>query len=150
MAEPIDILVVDDNPIDGQIFQEALRQASPSARCHWVAGGEEAIKLLRQEGEFKIGPIKLVVLDVNMPGVDGFETLRRIRSSPDLSRVPVVFFSSSIASKEVDRSYSLGGNAFFQKPRSLSTYVKQVQALVDYWLQFAKLPSPERTRTQTV
>jgi len=142
VAKPIDILVVDDNPLDAHIFQEVLRQASPDACCHWLSSGEEAITFLRDGGS-----IKLVLLDINMPGLNGFETLSRIRSNPDLSRIPVVFLSSTTAPAEVDRSYLLGGNAFFSKPTSLDVYVRQIRTLVDYWLHFAKLPSPVRIKT---
>ena len=91
--------------------------------------------------------MKLVILDLNMPGLNGFETLRCIRNSPELSCVPVIIFSSTKARGEIDRTYSLGANACFNKPNSLPVYFEQVRVVVQYWLQFAQLPSPARPRT---
>jgi len=104
-------------------------------------------RYLSQEGKYeRVGPVKLVLLDINMPGLNGFETLTLIRSNPDFSRVPVVLLSSTMAPAEIDRSYSLGGNSFLHKPTSLEVYVDQVRTLVQYWLHFAQLPSPIRRR----
>lgn len=137
-----DILVVDDNRIDGQIFQEALREAAPTVVAHWVGSGEEAIRFLRREAEYAgIGPVKLVVLDLHMPGLSGFETLRTIRSNPQMSRVPVLLFSSTKSTREIDRAYSLGANAVFSKPSSLERYVEKVRVMVQHWLQFVELPT---------
>jgi len=142
---PTDILIVDDNPIDGELFQEALREASPGSQARWVASGEEAIRYLKQVGEFSgVGPVKLVVLDLNMPGLDGLETLERIRSSPQISRVPVLLFSSTRTAVEVDRAYALGANAFFNKPHLFERYIQKVRVMVEYWLTLAELPSPVR------
>jgi two-component system, chemotaxis family, response regulator Rcp1 len=143
-----DILLIDDSAADARIFQEALRQASTRARAYWVATGEEAIDFLAQQGRFvDVRPVRLVVLDINMPGQDGMETLRRIKSSPMLNRVPVVLFSSSRDREEIDLAYSLGANAYFSKPISLEHYIDKVRILVQHWLDLAELPSPIRART---
>jgi CheY-like chemotaxis protein len=142
-----DILLVDDSPADAKIFQESLLEVSARVRVYWVATGEEALEYLHQQGRFRgMGPIKMVLLDLNMPGLDGLETLRRIKGNPALSRIPVVVFSSSRAPQEVDRAYSLGANAFFSKPLSLENYVQKAGILVQHWLDYAELPTPIESR----
>lgn len=138
-----EILLVDDSAADAKIFQESLAEASTRARVFWVSSGEDALQFLNQEGRFfGVGPVKLVVLDVNMPGMDGIETLRRIKSNPVANRIPVILLSSSRATEEVDLAYSIGANVYFSKPLSLENYVQKVRVLVQHWLDFAELPSP--------
>ena len=142
-----DILLVDDSPADAKIFQESLREASARASVYWVATGQEALDFLNQQGKFADAqPVKIVVLDLNMPGMDGVETLRRIKESTTVNRVPVVLLSSTRASDTVDLAYSLGANAFFSKPISLEQYVAKIRILVEHWLDFAELPSPTSPR----
>jgi len=138
-----DILLVDDNAADAKLFQAALKEAATRASAYWVGSGEEALEFLRQQGRFaQIGTVKLVVLDLNMPGIDGIETLRRIKSSPSLNRVPVVLLSSARDAATVDLAYSLGANSFFSKPLSLDLYIAKIRVLVEHWLDFAELPTP--------
>ncbi len=144
-----DILLVDDSPADAKIFQESLSEASSRVRVYWVGTGQEALDFLNQRGRFiAVGPVKLVVLDLNMPGMDGMETLRRIKQNPFTSRVPVVLLSSTRSAEEVDLAYSLGGNAFFSKPLSLENYVQKAKILVQHWLDYAELPTPIQARNE--
>jgi CheY-like chemotaxis protein len=146
-----DILLVDDSPADAKIFQEALLEVSARVRLYWVGTGEEALDFLTQQGRFRgIGPVKMVVLDLNMPGLDGIETLRRIKMNPSISRIPAVVFSSSRAPQEVDRAYATGANAFFSKPLSLENYVQKAGILVRHWLDYAELPTPVEARTASL
>ena len=139
---------MDDSPADAKIFQESLLEASTRARVYWVCSGEEALQFLNQESRFAgVGPVKLVVLDMNMPGMDGLETLRRIKSNPSVSRTPVVLLSSSRSPEEVDLAYALGANVYFSKPLSLENYVQKVRVLVQHWLDFAELPTAAAPRT---
>lgn len=137
-----DILLVDDSPSDAKIFQAALEEAATRATVYWVASGEEALDFLNRQGRFSAAkPVKLVVLDVNMPGVDGLETLRRIKSAVTTNHVPVVLFSSAKALNTVDLAYALGANAYFSKPLSLESYIVKIRTLVEHWLVQAELPS---------
>ncbi len=146
-APHFDILLVDDNLADAKIFQEALREASTRASAYWVGSGEEAIDYLNRQGKFiDATPVKIVVLDVNMPGIDGVETLRRIKSSTNINHIPVVLLSSSRAADTVDLAYALGANAYFSKPMSLEQYIQKIRILVEHWLDFAELPSPTTAR----
>lgn len=146
-----DILLVDDNPADAKIFQEALREASTRASAYWVGSGEDAIDFLNHQGRYlDAPPVKMVVLDLNMPGMDGVETLRRIKTSTNVNHVPVVLLSSSRAPDTVDLAYALGANAYFSKPLSLEHYIEKVRILVEHWLDFAELPSPVRSRRVSI
>jgi chemotaxis family two-component system response regulator Rcp1 len=143
-----DILLVDDSAADAKIFQEALLEASARARLYWVSSGQEALDFVNQKGRFVgVGPVKLMVLDLNMPGLDGIEILRRIKINPEVSRLPVILLSSSRAPEEVDLAYSLGANVFFSKPLSLENYIQKVRILVQHWLDFAELPTPISIRS---
>ncbi len=147
--ERFDILLVDDSPADAKIFQEALAEACARVRVYWVGTGQEALDYLNQQGRFAgVGPVKLVILDLNMPGMDGMETLRAIKENPFTNRLPVVLLSSTRAAEEVDLAYSLGGNAFFSKPLSLENYVQKAKIIVQHWLDYAELPSPVQVRTE--
>jgi two-component system, response regulator len=141
MGPAIDILVVDDSMDDGYVFQEALAQANPEVSVLWVASGEEAIAfLLKGGGLMHTCPAKLVILDMRMPGLDGFETLRQIRESPVIGNVPVVMLSSCRSRLDVDHAYQLGANAFLKKPISFDGYVEKVRILVQHWLRSVELP----------
>jgi CheY-like chemotaxis protein len=150
-VQQFDILLVDDSAADAKIFQEALREASTRATAYWVGSGEEALDYLTQRGRFMDAvPVKMVVLDLNMPGIDGVETLRRIKSSTNMNHIPVVLLSSSRAPDTVDLAYALGANAYFSKPLSLEHYVEKIRVLVEHWLDFAELPSPVRSRKVSI
>jgi CheY-like chemotaxis protein len=141
MGPAIDILVIDDSADDGYLFQEALSQACPDVSARWVASGEEAITFLLEGRELlHTCPAKLIVLDINMPGLDGIETLRRIRESSLFGSVPVIMLSSCRSRVDVERAYGSGANAFFKKPISLEGYIERVRILVHHWLRLAELP----------
>jgi CheY-like chemotaxis protein len=139
--EKFDILVVDDSESDADFFRATLSEIQPAAKMHWLPGGEEAIAYLTRSGENGSSPIKLLVLDINMPGLTGLETLRRIKRIPQLANLPVVIFSGSKTRREIDLAYSAGANGFFTKPTLLSDYNQLVGVLVQYWLRHAALPS---------
>lgn len=140
--EAHDILLVDDSEADARIFETALRDASSRARTYWVATGAEALEFLEQRGRFrKAGPVKVVILDLHLPGQNGFETLRQIKSDANLARTPVIVLSTSTAQHEIDLAYSLGANAFFRKPITLERYVELVRTLAQHWLDLARLPT---------
>lgn len=142
------ILLVDDNQVEAEIFEEAMQQASARARIYWVATGKEALDFLRRQGRFdNVGPIQIVILDRHLGSEDGLDILREIKTDPDLTRTPVIMLTSSSSQNDVDLAYSLGANAYFRKPVSLETYVEQLRTLAQHWLDMAALPSPVRKRT---
>lgn len=138
-----EILLVDDHPSDAKLFDHAMEQAATRAKLYWVATAEEGLEFLRQEGRFSgVRRPKLVVCDLNMPGMDGFEFLTEVRKSPGIAIVPVVIFSSSRAPLDVLRCYQLGANSFIAKPMSLEGFVATIGSLVRYWLDIVELPEP--------
>lgn len=139
-----DILLVDDSPTDAEVFKIALGEVSPRVTLYWVATGQEALDFVQEQGRFVgIGPAKLVIIDVQLPRMDGFETVTRIRQELNWRRIPIIFLSSSKSKQDVNRAYSLGANAYFTKPMSLEQYMEKIRIIVQHWLDFAELPEAE-------
>jgi CheY-like chemotaxis protein len=142
-AGDFEILLIDDHPSDAKLFEHAMEQAGTRAKSYWVATAEEGLEFLRREGRFAgVGRPKLVVSDLNMPAMDGFEFLSRVRENRGFAAVPVVIFSSSRSPHETLRCYQLGANSYIVKPMSLETFVATIGALVRYWLDIVDLPQP--------
>jgi two-component system, chemotaxis family, response regulator Rcp1 len=141
-----DILLVDDSPTDAEVFKLALKEVSPRVNLYWVASGQEALDFVQEQGRFAaIGPVKLIILDVQLPRIDGFEVLLRIRQGLNRRRLPIIFFSTSKSKQDVNRAYSLGANAYFTKPMSLEQYMEKTRIIVQHWLDFAELPESENS-----
>jgi two-component system, chemotaxis family, response regulator Rcp1 len=137
------ILLIDDHPSDAKLFEHAMRQSAMRANLYWVATAEEGLEFLKRQGRFAgVGRPKLVVSDLNMPGLDGFEFLTQARKNPALAAIPIVIFSSSRSPQDVLRCYQLGANSFISKPMSLESFVATIGTLVRYWLDIAQLPDP--------
>ena len=142
MAGNIDILLVDDSEADRDLFQHALNDVDPKVTVHCVCSGTDALAiLLENRGRNARHAIRMIVMDLNMPGLDGIETLRAIRASEQTGSLPVVLLSSSNSKRDVNRAYRFGANAFLTKPGAYEPYVEKVRALVRYWLEMAELPS---------
>lgn len=137
------ILLIEDHAADAKLFEHALEKGGSRARLYWVASAEEGLEFLRREGRFAgvSGP-KLVVTDLNMPSMDGFEFLRQARNDPALAAIPIVVFSGSRAPRDVLSCYQLGANSFISKPMSMENSVAIIETLVRYWLDIVQLPEP--------
>ena len=136
------ILLVDDNPSDSHLFQTALQEASSRVKVYWVATGEEALQYVEQTGRFQdAGEVDVIVLDISLPGMDGFEVLRRLRKSDAGRYKPVIVMSGSKAARDVNLAYSLGANSYIAKPMSFESYAEKVALLVRYWLDAVQLPA---------
>ena len=139
----VQILLIDDRASDAKLFEHALEQAGTRVKLYWVATAEEGLAYLKQEGRFAgAGRVRLVVSDLSMPGMDGFEFLARVRKDPVLAAIPIVILSSSQSPQDVFRCYRLGANSYLTKPMSLQTFVETIGMLVRYWLDIAELPDP--------
>jgi CheY-like chemotaxis protein len=137
------ILLIDDHASDAKLFEHALEQTETRAKLYWVASAEEGLEYLRQEGRFAgAGRAKLVVSDLSMPGMDGFEFLIHARKNAALAAIPIVILSSSRSPHDVLRCYRLGANSYITKPMSLETFVTTIGTLVRYWLDIVELPDP--------
>ncbi len=137
------ILLIDDHPSDAKLFELALERTGTRAKLLWVASAQEGLDYLKREGRFSdAGRVRLVVSDLSMPGMDGFEFLAQARRNPALAATPIVMMSSSRAPRDVLRCYRLGANSFIAKPMSLDTFVSAIGTLVRYWLDIVELPDP--------
>jgi chemotaxis family two-component system response regulator Rcp1 len=136
---------VDDNPADIDLAREILSQCKHHFRVSSVSNGEEAVSFLHHQGKYaEARTPDLVVLDLNLPRKDGREVLKELKADPELSKIPVVIFTTSQANSDVLHSYELGANCYLRKPGNLADYKAVVQSMADFWLGFASLPQKER------
>jgi len=138
---PIDILLVEDNPGDVRLTEEALDEGGVLNNLHVVTDGVEAMEFLRCEGEYADTPQPdLILLDLNLPRKDGTEVLQEIDEDRALRRIPVVVLTSSEAEEDIARSYELHANAYITKPVDIDQFIDVAQELESFWLSIVKLP----------
>ncbi len=138
----MDILLVEDNPADMRLVQEALVEGDVPAQLHWAGSGEAALGFLRHTGEHAGQPTPdLVLLDLNLPGLLGHEVLAEIKRDPALLSIPVVVLTSSSTRKDVLAAYAAHANAYMVKPDNYTQFLALVGALRAYWLTSVLLPS---------
>lgn len=139
---PIEILLVEDNPGDVRLTQEALGEAKVRNNLAVARDGVEALSYLRREPPFQdAARPDMVLLDLNLPRKDGREVLAEIKADPELRRLPVVVLTTSSAEKDVLESYNLYANCYITKPVDLDQFVSIVSSIEDFWLTIVKLPN---------
>ena len=139
--EPIEILLVEDNPGDARLAVEALKDSKIHNNLYHVKDGVEAMDFLRQRGEYAGMPVPdLILLDLNLPRKDGREVLAEVKEDPRLRLIPVVVLTTSEAERDLVRSYDLHANAYVVKPIDMDGYVQVVQGVKEFWLTIVKLP----------
>jgi two-component system, chemotaxis family, response regulator Rcp1 len=137
----IDILLVEDNEGDAHLTQEALKKAKVRNRLHVASDGVEAMQFLKREGEFATAPRPdLVLLDLNLPNMDGREVLEAMKADANLRTIPVVVVTSSAAEQDIVRSYALNANCYVTKPVDLQQFFHVIGSIGDFWLDIVKLP----------
>lgn len=143
--DSISILVADDNVDDCILMREAFFEAKLNNPLEYVHNGKELIDYLKREDKYESLKDKelpgLILLDLNMPKMDGREALKIIKSDPGLRLIPIVVFSTSKAQEDIYRSYDLGVNSFISKPLSFDDFINVIQTLGKYWFKIVKLPS---------
>lgn len=138
---PVDILLVEDNPGDVRLTQEALRNGKLFNRLFVVPDGIEALAFLRREGKYADAPRPdLILLDLNMPRMDGRECLAVLKADPDLRRIPVVILTTSDAEQDILHSYDLHANCYIAKPVDLEQFMKVVKQIREFWISIVHLP----------
>jgi CheY-like chemotaxis protein len=136
MDDPTEILLVEDNPNDIELILAALSENQIADEVFVARDGEEALDYLHRRGAHESRSVKnpkVVLLDLKLPKVDGLEVLGRIKTDPDLKKIPVVMLTSSREERELLRSYNLGTNAYVVKPMSFTDFIKAVKEVGLFW-----------------
>jgi chemotaxis family two-component system response regulator Rcp1 len=141
-SQPVEILLVEDNPGDVRLTVEALKEGRFCNKLNVAKDGVEALAYLRREGRYAtvVRP-DLILLDLNLPRKDGREVLAEIKNDPHLKRIPVVILTTSEAETDVLKSYDLQANCYITKPVDLEQFLKVIRAIEDFWLVLVRLPS---------
>lgn len=142
LGQMIEILLVEDNPGDVRLTQEALKEAKVSNRMNVVVDGEEALQYVRRQGRFHdaVRP-DLILLDLNLPKKDGREVLTEIKSDPQLRSIPIVVLTTSNAELDIMRAYDLHANCYITKPVDLDQFLHVVREIESFWLTLVMLPT---------
>lgn len=137
----IEILLVEDNPADVMLTEEAFEEARIANRLHVAQDGVDALEFLRQQGKHAQAPTPdVILLDVNMPRMNGLELLAVLKADPELRRIPTIMLTTSRAEEDVWRSYDLHVNAYIPKPVSVGEFFDVVKTFETFWLAIVALP----------
>ncbi len=143
-GRPVEILLVEDNPDDVVLTEEALKIGKVWNNLSAVKDGVEAMDFLRRRGEYAAAPHPdLILLDLNLPRKDGREVLAEIKQDEQLKHIPVVVLTTSQAEEDIVKSYQLHANCYVTKPVDLDEFIKIVQSIEDFWFTVVKLPQCE-------
>jgi len=143
-ARGVELLLVEDNPGDVELTREALEEAKVRNRLSVVCDGVEALAFLRREGAYRDAPRPdLVLLDLNLPRMDGREVLAAIKADPALRTIPTVVLTTSDAERDILAAYQLHANAYIVKPVDLGQFLGVVRSIEGFWLAVVKLPPEE-------
>jgi CheY-like chemotaxis protein len=143
----MEVLLVEDSPGDVRLTREALREANASIQLHVATDGVEAMSFLRREGTHaNARRPDLILLDLNLPKMDGREVLAHIKADDVLRTIPTIVLTTSEAEADVERSYQLRANCYLSKPVQLDAFESLVKSINDFWLTKAKLPRQGLTR----
>ncbi|QLD90213.1 response regulator [Natronomonas salina] len=140
-GEPADVLLVEDNPGDVRLTQEAFREGRIQTTIHVATDGVEAMKFLEQTGEYADAPRPdIVLLDLNLPRKNGDEVLEEMKADPELDHIPVIVLTSSAAEEDVAKLYDCNANAYLTKPVDPDEFIETVRTLEEFWLSVVRLP----------
>ena len=143
----VEILLVDDNPGDIRLTQEALKESKVINNLHVVEDGLEALNFLGKNGKYKneITP-DIILLDLNLPKRNGREVLKEIKADEKLKQIPVVILTISTAEEDILKSYELHANCYITKPVDMNQFIKIVRSIENFWFSIVKLP-PKKSQT---
>lgn len=144
---PIEVLLIEDSPGDVRLTQEAFREANTAIHLHVAFDGVEAMQFLRREGPHALAPRPdLILLDLNLPKMDGREVLTLIKDDASLKSIPTVILTTSVAESDIAKSYELQANCYLNKPVQLDAFDSLVKSVNDFWLTKVKLPPQRQSR----
>ena len=139
---PVQVLLVEDDAGDALMTREAFEFHKVCNPLHVVTDGEQALQFVRRQGPFADAPRPgLILLDVNLPRLNGLEVLAELKADPDLRVIPVVMLTTSRAEEDILRSYKLHANAYVTKPVDLDQFISAVRQIDEFFLQVVRLPS---------
>jgi CheY-like chemotaxis protein len=148
LRKPITLLIADDDPEDRSLMIEAWRESHFANDVQCVENGEELLDYLLHRNKFKHPESAprpgLILLDLNMPKLDGREALREIKSNPELRGIPIVVLTTSKAEEDIYRTYQLGVNSFISKPVTFDSLVELAKDLGHYWFEIVELPPQDK------
>jgi CheY-like chemotaxis protein len=143
------ILLVEDSPGDVRLTQEAFRDADGTLQLHVAVDGVAAVSFLRREGVHGAAPRPdLILLDLNMPRMDGRQVLTVIKQNDDLKTIPTVILTTSEAEADIEAVYQLRANCYLTKPVEFDAFESLVKNISDFWLTMVRLPPQMRTRCE--
>jgi two-component system, chemotaxis family, response regulator Rcp1 len=138
---PVNLLLIEDNPGDIKLIQETLKENRFLAELTVITDGEEALNFLKRRGEYEFEQHPdLILLDLNLPKLNGQEILSEIKKDEELKRIPVIVLTSSTEEKDIYRSYNLNANCYITKRVDLDNFIKVIRSIENFWLTIVKLP----------
>ena len=150
MSRTVEILLIEDSPSDANLIIKGFSQSNVKGfnqdsipnNLHWIEDGETAMEYLRQQDQYASAPRPdLILLDLNLPGMDGREVLAEVKSDPDLKLIPVVILTTSADEHDVLRSYNLNANCYVTKPLDVHQFIQVVQLISTFWVAAVRLPT---------
>lgn len=141
LSRPVEVLLVEDNPGDVRLTQEAFKDGRVLVNLTVAMDGVEALEVLNRKGVHsqKVRP-DLILLDLNLPRKNGREVLEEIKADDDLKRIPVIVMTTSKAEQDIYRAYNLNANCYVTKPVDLDAFLNVVRSIEDFWLTIVTLP----------
>jgi two-component system, chemotaxis family, response regulator Rcp1 len=141
--QPIEILLVEDNPVDVLITKNAFSSARVYSNLHVSEDGEDAMKFLYRRGKYSSAPLPdMILLDLNLPRKDGREVLAEIKGNPSLRHIPVIILTTSGDEDDIRRSYDLHANCFITKPVDMEQFTRALECVGEFWFTLVRLPLP--------
>jgi two-component system, chemotaxis family, response regulator Rcp1 len=140
-VEHKEVLLVEDNPGDALLVKKILQESSPGIKLHIVGDGKEALDFLHKKGVYaEVSYPALIILDLNLPKLNGFDVLLVIKNDKELTSIPVIVFSSSTNESDIQRTYDLHANCYISKPIEFEDFLFVIKEISNFWLRLAKLP----------
>jgi chemotaxis family two-component system response regulator Rcp1 len=147
----IQILLVEDNPADADLTRESFRTSPFEVDLTVAVNGKEAVECVHKRGRFAgTATPDLILLDLNLPGIDGKGVLREIKQDAELKRIPVSILTSSSSERDITQSYQLGANCYMVKPLDFKSFQSTVRAVEQFWFGVAKLPQEEGEKSPSM
>ena len=144
LSEQQTVLIVDDNEDDYTAIKRSFQKVQLRNPIFWCKSGQEALDYLRNEGDFKEAVARekpgLILLDLNMPGIDGHGVLQVIKADPELKKIPTIILTTSGNERDINASFEEGANSYVQKPVSFEELLKAIKGLKEYWFDVSLLP----------